>query len=359
MRKKKMMYRTVISWFFVFFFLLFGFSLLISYSFSPEGWFLRVFQARFMYFPLLFYLVIFAFLFSVMTVAGRARVEKKILDKMENVLTKIAEGRYTFSRPATENEEEVLFSQQRQSIQHAIAKIQTKLIELSKQAMDNDESAPLISGKTEEEILKNERHRIARELHDSVSQQLFAAMMLLSAINQQSDNFPESTQKQLLMIQNTLNEAQSEMRALLLHLRPINLEERSLKQGIEHLLKELSTKISSAIKWNVAEVNLPPHVEDHLFRIVQELLSNILRHAKADEMELYLTVNNQTLSLIVMDDGVGFDLEEKKTGSYGLSNVRERIQGLGGTTKIISFPNQGTKVELTLPIVTNWENERQ
>lgn len=348
--KKKMLFTTVFRWFLFFFLLLFLLSLLISYSLSPDEWFLTFLRAKFMYFPLLFYLLIFAALFSSLTVAGRARVEKRLLDKIENDLKKLEESRYTVPSENEGASSVLLFDQKRENIMRSISEIQTKLVELSKRAMVESGQTQINNGKTEEEILKNERHRIARELHDSVSQQLFAAMMLLSAINQQTDQMPEQMEKQLILIQNILNEAQSEMRALLLHLRPINLEGKSLKKGIEHLLKELSTKISSSIKWDVDEVSLPPQVEDHLFRIVQELLSNILRHAKADELELYMKIYDQTLSLRIMDDGVGFDVTEKKTGSYGLLNVRERIQGLGGTMKVISFPDQGTKIELALPI---------
>lgn len=351
--KKKTVLAVLFRRFIFFFLLLFLLSLLVSYSILQEGWFLRVIQGRFMYFPLLFYLVIFACLFSGFTFVGKVRTEKRLLDKIEMDVRKIVERRYTEEVNTQAAASTFFYDQKRKNIMQSISEIQSKLTEMSKRAMEDSGKTQLPEGKTEEEILQTERHRIARELHDSVSQQLFAAMMLLSAINQQIESVPEPTAKQLLTIQTILNEAQSEMRALLLHLRPINLEGNSLKQGIEHLLKELSTKISSSIKWEVDEVTLPPQVEDHLFRIVQELLSNILRHARAEELELYMKIYDQTLSLRVIDDGVGFDTAKKKTGSYGLSNVKERIHSLGGTMKVISFPEQGTKVELTLPIVTD------
>ncbi|MCG6527738.1 histidine kinase, partial [Vibrio parahaemolyticus] len=128
----------------------------------------------------------------------------------------------------------------------------------------------LVDGSTKEEILEAERHRLARELHDSVSQQLFAAMMMMSALNEQAirDDAPEMQKKQLAMVTDIINASQSEMRALLLHLRPVTLEGKSLKQGIEQLLKELETKIKISLKWDIEEFTMPSSIEDQLFRVI-------------------------------------------------------------------------------------------
>lgn len=215
-------------------------------------------------------------------------------------------------------------------------------------------NAPVrVDGESKEEILTEERHRLARELHDSVSQQLFAAMMMLSAVRsvmttQDPDN---PLLKQVTTIEGVVNEAQAEMRALLLHLRPTTLEGKSLKNGIIALLQELQTKIKIEISWELADVKLGAAMEDNLFRIVQELLSNTLRHAKAQTLEVYLKQVANNVVLRVVDDGVGFDpATENTTGSYGLSNIKERAASLGGTAKVISFPNQGTSVEVRVPI---------
>ena len=210
-----------------------------------------------------------------------------------------------------------------------------------------------VDGQTREEILELERHRLARELHDSVSQQLFAAMMMMSALTEQAEktDTSEKFRKQLQMVADIINASQSEMRALLLHLRPVNLEEKSLKQGIEQLLKELQSKIQISLKWDIEDVKLISSIEDHLFRIVQELLSNTLRHAKANELEVYLHKINNNLLLRVIDDGAGFNMNESKTGSYGLNNIRERVAGIGGTVKIISFKGQGTSIEIKVPLM--------
>ncbi len=156
-------------------------------------------------------------------------------------------------------------------------------------------------------------------------------MMMLSALNEQAKKMelPLPQQKQLQMVSDIINASQSEMRALLLHLRPVSLEGKSLKMGIEQLLKELQSKIKIKLKWEAEEIILAPTIEDQLFRIVQELLSNTLRHAKAEELEVYLHKVGQNVLLRVIDDGVGFDTSEQNAGSYGLMNIKERSKCWG------------------------------
>ncbi|WP_163652431.1 sensor histidine kinase [Listeria sp. PSOL-1] len=216
------------------------------------------------------------------------------------------------------------------------------------------------SGETKEAILSEERHRIARELHDSVSQQLFAAMMLLSALNEQVDeNASPILMKQLKMVESIVNESQSEMRALLLHLRPTQLEGKSLKKGIEQLLRELTTKLPIKVEWQIEDIKLKKGIEDHLFRIIQELLSNTLRHSKAALLEVRFVEIDKLAVLKVVDDGIGFDMNYTPQGSYGLQNMRERVAEFGGTIKIISFPKKGTSVEIKIPLVLEKEVDKK
>lgn len=208
-----------------------------------------------------------------------------------------------------------------------------------------------------QEVVSAERNRLARELHDSVSQQLFAASMLLSAVNEQQKNHEEPLQKQLKLVEEIVNESQSEMRALLLHLRPVQLEGKSLKVGIEELLNELIAKQPMKIIWNVDEIKLEKGIEDHLFRIIQEVISNTLRHAKAKTVELRLMNTQKFVLLKIVDDGVGFDMTKQKAGSYGLVSIQERVSEIGGTIKIISIPNKGTSIEVKVPIIEKKDGE--
>ncbi|MBT2693943.1 sensor histidine kinase [Bacillus sp. ISL-55] len=203
-----------------------------------------------------------------------------------------------------------------------------------------------------QEIISQERNRLARELHDSVSQQLFAASMLMSAINETkgpSENERET--KQLKMVEEMIHQSQLEMRALLLHLRPVALKGKSLQEGIEELLIELRQKVTMNIKWKVEPFPLDKGVEDHLFRILQESVSNTLRHGKAEELEVLLIKRDDKVIMRVVDDGIGFNVEEAKAGSYGLQNMHERAGEIGGTLKIVSVQNKGTRLEVKVPIL--------
>ena len=238
------------------------------------------------------------------------------------------------------------------------AALSERLEKLSLEVQQLGSKPQFLGTETKEQVIQEERRRIARELHDSVSQQLFAAMMMISALNERADKFDEKEQKQLKMIEHVLSQAQSEMRALLLHLRPISLESKSLKSGIEGLLIELQTKVQMKIHWDIEDVKLPEGVEDHLFRIAQELLSNTLRHSHATTLEVYLRQLDSTVLFKIEDNGVGFNSEEILPGSYGINNMKERVQGLGGQVRVVSFPNQGTTIEIKIPLSRHMEDEQ-
>ena len=198
-----------------------------------------------------------------------------------------------------------------------------------------------------QERVVQERQRLARELHDSVSQQLFAASMLLSAITENNDD--TKAQKPLLQVERIVQQAQLEMRALLLHLRPAALKNKSLAEGLEELLVELKKTVQFDIRYRLEEVTLSKGAEDHLFRIAQETLSNTLRHAQATEVDILFVERDGLAIFRVQDNGIGFKESDGKGGSYGLESVKERAIEIGGTCKIVSVPSQGTIVEVKLP----------
>lgn len=202
-----------------------------------------------------------------------------------------------------------------------------------------------------QEVVEQERNRLARELHDSVSQQLFAASMLMSAINEAGPPEDPALNKQLNMVENMIHQSQLEMRALLLHLRPVALKGKSLQEGVEGLLKELTQKVPLEIDAKIEAFQVDKGVEDQLFRIFQESISNTLRHAKAENLQVLLLERDENIIMRVVDDGVGFQTEAVKTSSYGMQNMHERAYEVGGTLKIISLPNEGTRLEVKVPIL--------
>src|SRR5690625_729128 len=205
--------------------------------------------------------------------------------------------------------------------------------------------------KSLQEVVIQERNRLARELHDSVSQQLFASSMMMSAINEANPPEDQAMKQQLYMIEKAIHQSQLEMRALLLHLRPAALKGKSLTEGIEELLLELTQKVPMDIDWKVEALKVDKGIEDHLFRILQESVSNTLRHAKANALHVMLIERDNFVILRVVDDGIGFDVEKVRASSYGLQNMEERAHELGGTFKMISLQGQGARMEVKIPLL--------
>ena len=204
----------------------------------------------------------------------------------------------------------------------------------------------------EEAIIEKERKRIARDLHDTVSQELFAAHMILSGVSQQALKLDREKMKtQLQSVAAILETAQKDLRVLLLHLRPVELEEKSLVEGIQILLKELEDKsdLKVSLKQNVSK--LPKKIEEHIFRILQELISNTLRHAQASCLDVYLYQTDVELQLKVVDNGIGFQLGSLDDLSYGLRNIKERVEDMAGTVQLLTAPKQGLAVDIRIPLL--------
>lgn len=231
----------------------------------------------------------------------------------------------------------------------------TTLITTQKRSLQrmSDERAEGEDKRIQERIIQ-ERQRLARELHDSVSQQLFAASMLLSSITEQQEN---DVPKPLAQAEKMVQQAQLEMRALLLHLRPAALHNKSLAHGLEELLFELQQKVHFTIRFRLEDISLSKGAEDHLFRIAQETLSNTLRHANATEVDILFVERDGLAIFRVQDNGIGFMNDEGKTGSYGLHHIQERAVEMGGTSKVVSIPSQGTIVEVKVPVEKGLETD--
>jgi NarL family two-component system sensor histidine kinase LiaS len=195
-----------------------------------------------------------------------------------------------------------------------------------------------------------ERQRLARELHDAVSQQLFAISMTATAVGRTIEKDWERAKRQVELIEEMAAVAQSEMRALLLHLRPVHLDGKNLGEALQSLVNELQQKTSMSITLKVdGEMTLDTQSEDHLFRIAQEAISNTLRHSKAQTMSIHLTGFGRKVRLTFVDDGVGFVVEERKYSSYGLLTMEERVLEMGGSLDIESKTGAGTRIDIWVP----------
>lgn len=209
-----------------------------------------------------------------------------------------------------------------------------------------------------QEIIKKERKRIARDLHDTVSQELFASSMILSGVSHNLDQLEKNQlQTQLLAVEEMLMNAQNDLRILLLHLRPTELEGRTLSEGLSMILKELVDKSNIKVTYWEDIGSLPKTIESHFFRIAQEFISNTLKHAKAKHLEVYLYQRENEVAFKMIDDGLGFDMDTVRELSYGLKNIEDRVNDLAGTVTFISAPNQGVVMDIHVPILEGEGNE--
>ncbi|MGM0401355.1 MAG: PAS domain-containing protein [Chloroflexota bacterium] len=203
-----------------------------------------------------------------------------------------------------------------------------------------------------------ERSRLARELHDSVTQALFSASLVAETLPRLWQRKPEEAMKGLEELRNLTQGALAEMRTLLLELRPTALLEASLDDLLQQLTEATTSRTQLPVKVNVdPSPSLPPDVQVTFYRIAQEALNNVIKHAEASQ----LTVSLQILPpvscqqgddwqgkvvLRVSDDGQGFAPDQTQGDHLGLDIMRERARAAGAQLTIESQPDQGTKVLL-------------
>lgn len=209
-----------------------------------------------------------------------------------------------------------------------------------------------------QEIVKQERKRIARNLHDTVSQDLFAASMVLSGIAQNVSQLDvDQVGSQLLAVEEMLQHAQNDLRILLLHLRPVELENKTLSEGFRMILKELTDKSDIEVVYHESILTLPKKIEDNIFRICQEFISNTLKHSQASRLEVYLNQTENELQLKMIDNGIGFDMDSVYDLSYGLKNIEDRVEDLAGNLQLLSQPGKGVAMDIRLPLVNQSEDK--
>ncbi|HGC7874602.1 TPA: sensor histidine kinase [Streptococcus agalactiae] len=209
-----------------------------------------------------------------------------------------------------------------------------------------------------QEIVKQERKRIARDLHDTVSQDLFAASMVLSGIAQNVSQLDvDQVGSQLLAVEEMLQHAQNGLRILLLHLRPVELENKTLSEGFRMILKELTDKSDIEVVYHESILTLPKKIEDNIFRIGQEFISNTLKHSQASRLEVYLNQTENELQLKMIDNGIGFDMDSVYDLSYGLKNIEDRVEDLAGNLQLLSQPGKGVAMDIRLPLVNQSEDK--
>jgi signal transduction histidine kinase len=195
-----------------------------------------------------------------------------------------------------------------------------------------------------------ERNRLARELHDSVTQKLFGVTLTAESAATVIERDPDEARQQLQRVQQLAREAMEELRSLIFELRPPEVETEGLATALRKHVDVLQRVHDVEI--NVDCDTAPSDTGDpEILRVAQEALQNALRHAQAEHVDVRLTADNGYLRLAVADDGAGFDPADPslRAQHLGLTSMEERARALGGRLTIASKPGDGTTVTLVVP----------
>lgn len=193
----------------------------------------------------------------------------------------------------------------------------------------------------------NERQRLARDLHDSVSQTLFSSYTMAEAALRRWEKNPDAAKSLVHDVHQLTLTALGEMRLLLLELRPNDLIQTNIKQLFVQYLEPIQSRRGFELKLDIAEIlDLPPEVKLALYRIAQEALNNIFKHAGATQVDVNLVDHSDYILLQVTDDGSGFSFDQIEPTSLGLNIMRERAEEIGADLDITTEGEVGTTVNV-------------
>lgn len=211
------------------------------------------------------------------------------------------------------------------------------------------ENARLYAQAQELAALK-ERSRLARELHDSVSQALYGIALAARTARTLLDRDPPRASDPLDYVLTLAEAGLAEMRALIFELRPESLEVEGLIAALDHQLAALHARHGIAVEVALGtEPDVPYAAKEAMYRVAQEALHNVVKHARAGAVKVTLGADAEGLTLVVCDDGQGFDVAGPFPGHLGMRTMQERAAALGGTVRIESTPGSGTRVHAWIP----------
>jgi signal transduction histidine kinase len=201
---------------------------------------------------------------------------------------------------------------------------------------------------------EEERRRVARELHDELGQDLSGTAIRIENARRAIARDPQAAFDLLEQAQSTIAEATERMYDMILGLRPSVLDDLGLAAALRTQCQRTLEPAGIAFELETLGLSdrLPPEIETVLFRISQEALTNVLRHAKAGNVRLRLSRNENTVEAEIQDDGIGFDPSDFAAfgdeHGLGLLGMRERVEQFGGTIEIQSRPGAGSRIRVIL-----------
>jgi signal transduction histidine kinase len=246
--------------------------------------------------------------------------------RLERATLAVADGDYTVSLPTSGRDE--------------VGRLETNFNAMTRQL---DSALYAERQRATIEARAGERTRIAREIHDAISQHLFSIRMIAGGLRKR---FPDD--QQLQAIEQSATQATREMQALLLELNPAELNDAELVPALEDLCDAYRSRLGIAVDAHLDDVSAPPAVEHALLRITQEACTNAVRHGNTRRLAVSLTRRDGHIELGIRDTGSGFDPVCTNAGA-GLRNIRDRVAELGGTLHIDSTPGHGTAITVRVP----------
>jgi two-component system sensor histidine kinase DegS len=207
------------------------------------------------------------------------------------------------------------------------------------------------------QIIEEERMRIARDMHDGPAQSMANLVLQAEILERLLDRNPKQLVAELAEFKNSVRNALEETRQLIFDLRPMTLDDLGLIPTLRKFIKEYGDRYGLTTRFNVVgqERRLPTNLEGVLFRIIQEALTNVHKHARAKTAEVTMNLQPTRITIVVKDDGQGFDVAKTeanlhKNKNLGLLSMRERAELEKGTLEIRSQPGRGTEVKVEIRI---------
>jgi signal transduction histidine kinase len=199
---------------------------------------------------------------------------------------------------------------------------------------------------------QEERNRLARDLHDSIKQQIFVVQTAAATAQTRFDGDPAGARLALDQVRASAREAMTEMQAMLDQLRAAPLANAGLIEALKNQCEALGFRTGAQIEFKLGTLPpsgaLPPGAHEAILRVAQEALANIGRHARASHVIVSLGAESGTVALRIRDDGAGFDTNQSSRGQ-GIANMHARAEESGGRFELVSSPGNGTSVTFSIP----------
>ena len=199
------------------------------------------------------------------------------------------------------------------------------------------------------ELQEKERSRISRELHDGINQVLSYAKIKLNSLHERLE---KSSIEELEKVEKLLDDTNTEIRRISHNLHPIILDDLGLQKALLNLIRTYKERYNIELDFiyeNLPSV-LPKELQINIYRIIQEGLNNIIKHSKANKALIKLGKKEEKLSILIQDNGIGFNVLTNEHFGFGLKNIKERVNFFKGSIRIDSFPSKGTEIYIEIPL---------